>query len=58
MQAHLMQLTMQWTAVLNPGQTPADVSDQPVHALTKELQFFHQKIFSQYFLIFRQRHID
>ena len=58
MQAHLMQLTMKWTAVLNPGQTPADVSDQPVHALTKELQLFHQKIFSQYFLIFRQRHID
>ena len=52
-----MQLTMKWTAVLNPRQTPADVSDQPVHALTKELQFFHPKIFSQYFLIFRQRHI-
>ena len=37
MQAHLTQLNMKWTAVLNPGQTPVDVSDQPVYALTKEL---------------------
>ena len=52
MQAHLMQLNMKWTAILNPGQTPVDVRDQPVYALTKELQFRHPGIFSQYFPIF------
>ena len=30
---------MKWTAVLNPGQTHVDVSDQLVYALIKELQF-------------------
>ena len=49
---------MKWTAVLNPGETPVDVSDQPLYALTKELQFRHPEIFSQYFPIFRQLHID
>ena len=58
MQAHLMHLNMKWNPVLNPSQTPVDVSDQPVYALTKELQFFHQEIFSQYFPIVRQLHID
>ena len=37
MQSHLMHLNMKWTAILNPDQTPVDVSDQPVFALTKEL---------------------
>ena len=58
MQAHLMQLNMKWTAVLNPCQTPVDVSDQPVYALTKELQLFHPEIFSQYFPIFGKLHIE
>ena len=58
MQAHLMHLNMKWNPVLNPSQTPVDVSDQPVYALTKELQFCHQEIFSQYFPIVRQLHID
>ena len=58
MQAHLMQLYMKWTVVLNPGQTPVDVSDQPVYALTKELQFRHPEMFSQFFPIFGQLHID
>ena len=44
-----MQLYMKWTVVLNPGQTPADVSDQPAYALTKELQFRHPEMFSQFF---------
>ena len=48
---------MKWTAVLNPGQNPIDVSDQHVYALTKELQFRNPDIFSQYFPIFRQLHI-
>ena len=58
MQAHLMQLNMKWTAVLNPCQTPVDVSDQPVYTLTKELQLCHPEIFSQYFPIFRKLHIE
>ena len=58
MQAHLMHLNMKWNPVLNPSQTPVDVSDQPVYPLTKELQFCHQEIFSQYFPIVRQLHID
>ena len=58
MQAHLMQLYMKWTVVLNPGQTPVDVSDQPVYALTKELQFRHPEMFSQFFPIFGQLHIE
>ena len=58
LQTHLMHLNLKWNAVLNPDQTPVDVSDQPVDALTKELQFCHQEIFSQNFPIFRQLHID
>ena len=58
MQVHLMHLNLKWNTVLNSDQTPVDVSDQPVHALTKELQFCHQEICSQNFPIFRQRHID
>ena len=49
---------MKWTAVLNPAQTPANVSDQPVHALTKEIQFLDLEMFSRYFPIFGQLHID
>ena len=58
MQAHLMQLNMKMTSVLNPGQTPVDVSDQPVYALTKELQFRHSQIYSKYFPLFGQLHIE
>ena len=58
MQAHLMQLYMKCTAVLNPGHTPVDVSDQPAYALTKGLQFRHPEMFSQFFPIFRQLHMS
>ena len=56
MQAHLIQLNVKWTAVF--GQIPVDVSNQPVYALTKELQFHHPEMFSQYFPIFGQPHIE
>ena len=42
----------------SPGQTPVDVSDQPVYALTKKLQFRHPEMFSQYFPIFGQLYIE
>ena len=41
-----MQLSMKWIAVLNPGQTGVDVSDDPVYVLTKELQFRHTETIS------------
>ena len=34
------------------------ISDLPVYALTKEIQLCHPEIFSQYFPIFRQLHIE
>ena len=58
MQAHLMHLNMKWTESLNPGQTPVDVSDQPVYALTKELQLRYPDTFSNYFPLFGQLHIE
>ena len=58
MEAHLVQLNMKSTAILNPTQTPVNISDQPVYALTKKLQFRHPDIFSQYFPIFGQLPIE
>ena len=43
---------------MNPGQTPADVSDCPVYALTKEAQFRILKHFSSYFAMFGGLHIE
>ena len=54
MQSHLMNLNAKWTKILNPDQTPVDVSDHPVYALTKELQEYYSK----YFPIFGQLHIE
>ena len=43
-----MHMNMKWTEILNPNQTPVDVSDQPVYALTKELIFrFPDEVFGQ-----------
>ena len=56
MQTHLIQLNMKWTTDLNPGQTPVDVSDQPVYALINELLF--RNPVSQDFPIFGQFHIE
>ena len=58
MQSHLMHLNMKWTAILNPNQTPVDVSDQPVFALTKELILRFPEKFSEYFPLFGQLHIE
>ena len=44
--------------VLNPNQTPADVSDQPVYALTKELQYRYPVLFERYFPLFGGLHIE
>ena len=58
MQSHLMHLNFKWPETLNLGQTPLEVSDQPVHALTKELQLRFPEIFSNYFPLFGQLHIE
>ena len=57
-QAHIMKQNIKWTEVLNPGQTPVDLSDQPVYALTKSLQFMYPDEFSNYFALFGQLHIE
>ena len=57
-QAHIMKQNIKWTAILNPGQTPVDVSDQPVYALTKMLQFLFPNEFGNYFALFGQLHIE
>ena len=49
---------MKWTNILNPRQTPVDVRDQPVFALTKELILQFSETFSKYFPIFEQLHIE
>ena len=49
---------IKWTESLNPGQIPVDVSDQPVYAMTKELHLRYSDIFSNYFPLFGQLHID
>ena len=57
MQSHCM-LLMQSTKVLNENQIAVDVSDQPVFALTKELQFRLPNIFSDYLPFFGGLHIE
>ena len=57
-QAHIMKLNIKWTEILNPGQTPVDVSDQPVYALTKTLQYLFPDEFGNYFALFGQLHIE
>ena len=49
---------MKWTTYLNPSQTPVDVSNQPVYALTKVLWFRHPEIFLSVFPIFGQLHTE
>ena len=46
------------TEIINPGQTPVDCSDQPVFALTKELQFRFPNMSQNHFLLFGGLHIE
>ena len=50
-EGHCMLENIKCTKIINPGQTPVDRSDQPVFALTKELQFRFLKMFQNYFPI-------
>ena len=58
MQVHTMNLNIKAISALNPGQTPVDVTDCPVYALTKETQFRFPEHFSNYFAMFRGLHIE
>ena len=51
-------LNMNSIKVLNPDQTPLDVSDQPVYALSKELQFRYPDIFGYYVPLMGALHIE
>ena len=53
-----MRLNKKVVNALNPGQTPVDVSDCPVFALTKEAQFRLAGEFSDYFAMFGGLHIE
>ena len=58
MQVYAMNLSIKIIKALNPGQTPVNVSDCPVYALTKEAKFQFPEHFSNYFAMFGGLHIE
>ena len=60
MQYHCMDIIKRSTALLNPDQIPVDVCDQPIYALTKEIQWRYPDTFgnSKYFCLFGSLHIE
>ena len=58
MQYHCMEITKKVTEAVNPGQTLVDVSDQPVYALTKEVQWKYPELFQNYFPVMGALHIE
>jgi len=58
MQGHCMTLNINSTKVLNSNQTPIDVSDQPVYAITKELLYRYPRLFEKYCPIMGGLHIE
>ena len=57
-QGHCMLENIRSTDVINPNQTPVDVSDQPVYALTEELQYRFPDLFERHFPLFGGLHIE
>ena len=53
-----MNLNIKTISALNPGQTPVDVSDCPVYALTKEALFRFPEHLSNYSAMFGGLHIE
>ena len=49
MQYHCMEINVNTINALNPGQTPVDTCDQPIYALTKEVQWRYPIKFQRYF---------
>ena len=60
MQYHCMKIIKQTIDHLNPGQVPVDTCDQPVYALTKEIQWRYPEKFgpSAYFSLFGGLHFE
>ena len=57
-QEHCMTLNINSTRTLNLIQTPIDVSDQPVYALIKELQYRYPHLFEKYCPVMGGLHIE
>ena len=59
-QYHCMDIISRTISTVNPTQTPVDVCDQPVYALTKQIQWRLPERFgdSKYFTLFGGLHIE
>ena len=59
-QYHCMNIISKIICVINPNQTLVDTCDQPVYALTKQIQWRYPELFgnSQYFSLFWGLHIE
>ena len=44
-QYHCMNIISKTISVINPNQTPVDTCDQPVYALTKQIQWRYPELF-------------
>ena len=55
-----MNIICKTISVINPNQTPVDTCDQPVYALTKQIQWRYPELFgnSKYFSLFGGLHIE
>ena len=58
MQAHCMLLNQTTVQILNPGQTPVDVCDCPVFALSKKLQFRYPSKYNNYVTLLGGLHLE
>ena len=58
MQYHCMSIITDTIGEINPGQTPVDVCDQPIFALTKQIQWRHPDKSKNYFFLFGGLHIE
>ena len=59
-QYHCMEIIKKTINYLNPGQTPVDICDQPIYALTKKIQWRYPDKFgnSSYFRLFGGLHFE
>ena len=57
-QYHCMNIIMDTIGEINPSQTSVDVCDQPIYALTKQLQWRFPRNFRKYFCLFGGLHVE
>ena len=53
-----MNIIMDTIGEINPSQTSVDVCDQPIYALTKQLQWRFPSHFRKYFCLFGGLHVE